>query len=97
MCEIEGQYQLDCESAHDRVWDHVIWKPGAKAEESFTHELKDKAYVSAIRTLMFELSNQVANVSVTVQVAILRISKMSQDFPFKDVIIAAVCLSSQYL
>lgn len=95
MCEIKGQYELDCESAHNRIWDHILRKPGAKAAESLSHKLKDKAYVSAIRFLMLKFTDQVADVIVTFQIAI-PISKMGQNLSFKNVMLSAIGFSTQY-
>lgn len=95
MCEIEGQYKLDCESAHNRRWNHILGKPGAKAAECFSHELKYKAYVSAIRSLMLKFTNQMADIVVADKVAI-PISKIGQNFFFENVMLTAIGFSTQY-
>ena len=51
--------------------------------------------MSSVWTLMFESSDEVADISVA-HLATIAISKMGQNFPFKRVIPVAIAISAQH-
>lgn len=75
MSEVKGNYQLDRESTHYRVGNHVVLEPYAKTPECLSHELVDKAYVSPVWSLNLKVVDEMAHVFVAHQ-SLVTVSQM---------------------
>ena len=96
MSKIKGRHEFDGEPPHHRVRNHALFEPGAEAPHRLSHKLEDKTHMSAVRPLVLEVVDEMANIIVAEQVT-GSTTKMSEDLPLKYGLVLVVGLGTEHL